>query len=59
MQKEYEAEKLANLIDQLDKKCIIKPCKINEEGKPVEVNHILELQSEIPEQQRDFKPKKT
>ncbi|KAG5673771.1 hypothetical protein PVAND_003791 [Polypedilum vanderplanki] len=56
-QKEYEAEKLANLIDQLDKQGIIKPCKINEEGKPIPVNHVLELQSEIPEQQRDFKKK--
>ncbi|KAL7018619.1 hypothetical protein ACKWTF_010834 [Chironomus riparius] len=56
-QKEYEAEKLVNLIDQLDKQCIIKPCKIGEDGKPIAVDHILELQTEIPEQQRDFKKK--
>jgi hypothetical protein len=46
-----------HLIDQLDKQGIIKPCKIGEDGKPVAVDHILELQTEIPEQQRDFKKK--
>lgn len=73
LQKEYEAEKLVRLIDQLDRKGLIKPCKIDEvTGKPVhvEVNilsklsehsflydsslfmqHVLELQKEIPEQQ--------
>jgi hypothetical protein len=45
------------LIDQLDKKGIIKPCKIDENGKPVPVEHLLELQKELPEQQSDFKKK--
>lgn len=57
MQKEYEAEKLVHLIDQLNIKGIIKPCKIGEDGKPIPVEHVLELQSEIPQQQSDFKKK--
>lgn len=45
LQKEYEAEKLANLIDTLDRKGFIKPCKIDEvTGKPVPVEvNILTL----------------
>lgn len=46
-----------NLIDQLHRQGIVKPCKIGEDGKPVAVEHVLELQQEIPEQQRDHKRK--
>lgn len=49
LQKEYEAEKLVNLIDQLHRQGIVKPCKIGEDGKPVPVEHVLELQKEMEE----------
>lgn len=45
-QKEYEAMKLVNLIDQLDRKGIIKPARIAEDGKPKAVDHVLQLQDE-------------
>lgn len=56
-QKEYEAERLVHLIDQLHRQGIVKPCKIDEHGNPVPVEHVLELQTEIPEQQKDLKRK--
>lgn len=56
-QKEYEALQLANLIDQLHKTGIVQPCKIGEDGKPVPVSHVLELQDDLPEQQRDHRRK--
>lgn len=57
LQKEYEAEQLVNLIDQLQRQGIVMPCKVGEDGKPVPVEHVLELQQELPEQQRDHKRK--
>lgn len=56
-QKEYEAEKLAQLVDRLHRGGIIKPCRINEEGKPEPVDHILQLQEELPQQQYQQKGK--
>ncbi|XP_058460085.1 synembryn [Malaya genurostris] len=56
-QKEYEAMKLVALMDQLQQQGIVQPCKIGEDGRPQPVEHILELQDEIPEQQRDHKRK--
>jgi len=43
-QKEYEAVKLVNMIDRLQKKGIIQPARIGEDGRPHAVEHILELQ---------------
>jgi hypothetical protein len=56
-QKEYEAMQLVNLMDQLHRQGIVQPCRIGEDGRPVPVEHILELQNEIPEQQRDHRRK--
>jgi len=42
-QKEYEANKLANLIHQLHDLGAMKPAKIGPDGKPVAVEHVLEL----------------
>ncbi|XP_013108054.1 synembryn [Stomoxys calcitrans] len=56
-QKEHEAEKLVNLIDQLDRYGIIKPCRINSEGKPEPVEHVLQLQEELPQQQQQVHQK--
>ena len=42
-QKEYEANQLANLIHQLHELGAIKPGKIGPDGKPIAVEHILEL----------------
>ncbi|XP_073834173.1 ric8 guanine nucleotide exchange factor A [Musca autumnalis] len=50
-QKEYEAERLVNLVDQLHRGGIIQPCRINAEGKPEPVDHILELQEQLRKQQ--------
>lgn len=52
-QKEYEAMKLVNLIDQLDRQGIIKPARIGADGKPEAVDHVLQLQeaTNIPPKQ--------
>lgn len=50
-QKEREAEKLVQLVDQLDRGGIFKPCRINAEGKPEPIEHVLQLQEELPKQQ--------
>jgi len=42
-QKEYEANQLANLIHQLHELGAIKPGKIGPDGKPIAVEHVLEL----------------
>ncbi|XP_031632601.1 synembryn isoform X2 [Contarinia nasturtii] len=52
-QKEYEAMKLVNLMDQLNRQGLVQPCKIGEDGRPQAVEHILELQDSIPQQQMD------
>lgn len=52
-QKEYETMKLVNLMDQLNRQGVIQPCKIGPDGCPVAVEHILELQDELPQQQHD------
>uniref|UniRef100_A0AAG5DL11 Synembryn n=1 Tax=Anopheles atroparvus TaxID=41427 RepID=A0AAG5DL11_ANOAO len=56
-QKEYEAMELVKLMDKLQRQGLIQPCKIGEDGRPQAVEHIMELQEEIPEQQRDHKRK--
>ncbi|XP_055378444.1 synembryn [Condylostylus longicornis] len=56
-QKEYEAMKLANLMDQLYRQGIVQPCRINEDGKPEPLEHILQLQEELPKQQNQNKNK--
>jgi hypothetical protein len=43
-QKEYEAVKMANLLHDLQKSGFIKPGTIGPDGKPLEVEHILQLQ---------------
>ncbi|XP_048522423.1 synembryn-A isoform X4 [Dendroctonus ponderosae] len=43
-QKEYEAVKLAQRIDELSKSGIIQPCRVGSDGKPQPIKHILELQ---------------
>ena len=42
-QKEYEANKLANMIHQLHELGAMKPGKIGPDGKPIAVEHVLEL----------------
>lgn len=48
-QKEYEAVKLVNMIDKLQKRGIIQPARIGEDGKPHAVEHILQLQEDSVE----------
>lgn len=54
-QKEYEAMKLVNLMDKLNRQGLVQPCKIGEDGRPEPVEHILELQDSIQQQQIDQK----
>lgn len=48
-QKEYEAMKLVNLIDQLGRQGIIKPARLGADGKPEAVEHVLQLQEAVKE----------
>ncbi|KAG5343381.1 RIC8A protein, partial [Acromyrmex heyeri] len=50
-QKEYEALKLVNLVDKLTKEGVVRPCRIGDDGKPEPIEHVLELQNELPKQQ--------
>ncbi|XP_012534321.1 synembryn [Monomorium pharaonis] len=50
-QKEYEALKLVNLVDQLTREGVVRPCRIGEDGRPEPIEHVLELQNELPKQQ--------
>lgn len=54
-QKEYEAMKLVNLMDQLNRQGVVQACKIGEDGRPEPVEHIMELQESLPQQQVDQK----
>lgn len=45
-QKEYEANRLVNAIDQLQRSGIIQPCRIGADGRPQPVEHVLQLQEE-------------
>ncbi|XP_037938590.1 synembryn [Teleopsis dalmanni] len=56
-QKEHEAMELANLIEKLHNSGIVKPCRIGEDGKPQPIDHILQLQEELPQQQLNQKHK--
>ncbi|KAH8363796.1 synembryn [Drosophila serrata] len=56
-QKEYEAMQLVNLIEQLRQGGIVKPALIDKDGRPQPLEHILQLQEELPQQQLDQKRK--
>ena len=42
-QKEHEAMKLANIIDRLHSLGVVKPGRLGPDGKPTEVDHVLQL----------------
>ncbi|KAI4487043.1 hypothetical protein M0802_012098 [Mischocyttarus mexicanus] len=50
-QKEYEALQLVNLVDQLTRGGLVRPCRIGNDGKPKPIEHVLELQDELQKQQ--------
>ncbi|KAH8292922.1 hypothetical protein KR044_008665 [Drosophila immigrans] len=56
-QKEYEALQLVNLLEQLRKDGIVQPALIDKDGKPQPLEHILQLQEELPQQQLEQKHK--
>ncbi|EDW06740.1 synembryn [Drosophila mojavensis] len=56
-QKEYEALQLVNLLEQLRKDGIVQPALIDKDGKPQPLEHILQLQEELPQQQFEQKRK--
>lgn len=49
-QKEYEAMELVKLMEKLTRSGAIKPCRIGEDGRPVPVEHVLQLQDNLPRQ---------
>ncbi|XP_032671271.1 synembryn [Odontomachus brunneus] len=50
-QKEFQALQLVDLVDKLTRQGVVRPCRIGEDGKPKPIEHVLELQSELPKQQ--------
>lgn len=50
-QKEYEALQLVDLVDKLTREGVVQPCRIGDDGKPKPIEHVLELQEELPKQQ--------
>ncbi|CAJ0931315.1 unnamed protein product, partial [Mesorhabditis belari] len=52
-QKEYEAMKLVNAIDQMMRSGGIRPASIGADGRPREVSHVLELCKDAPESRED------
>lgn len=46
-QKEYEAIKLINLMDDLMSSGVIQPCRVGEDGKPQPFEHVLQLKEEL------------
>lgn len=46
-QKEYEAMKLVNLINDLNNVGVIKPACVNEDGRTQPVEHVLQLRDEL------------
>ncbi|KAH8397816.1 hypothetical protein KR222_002762 [Zaprionus bogoriensis] len=56
-QKEYEAVQLVNLLEKLRKDGIVQPALIDKDGKPQPLEHILQLQEELPQQQLEQKRK--
>lgn len=35
----------------LSREGVVRPCRIGEDGKPAPIEHVLELQNELPKQQ--------
>nr|XP_018901006.1 PREDICTED: synembryn-A isoform X2 [Bemisia tabaci] len=50
-QKEFEAMQLVSMMDKLTREGVIQPCRIGEDGRPQAVEHILQLQEDLPKQQ--------
>jgi hypothetical protein len=54
-QKEYEAMKLVEAFDRLTKIGAVKPATIGNDGKPIEISHVLQLQETIKQDSDDEK----
>lgn len=52
-QKEFEAMKLVNTIDQMMREGIVRPCTIGDDGKPHPIDHVLELASDVPLREKE------
>ncbi|KAK4887312.1 hypothetical protein RN001_003583 [Aquatica leii] len=53
-QKEYEAMKLVDLMDNLTRQGIVQPCRIGEDGRPEPIEHVLQLQESLPNDQANI-----
>lgn len=54
-QREHEAMELVNLIDKLNTLGVIQTCKLDSSGRPVPIEHILELRREAEESLKSYK----
>jgi len=52
-QKEYEAMKLVNLMDKMNRSGVIQPCRVGADGKPEPVEHVLQLQEGLDKQEEE------
>lgn len=43
--------KLVQLMDDMTRSGVVKPCKIGEDGRPEPIDHVLQLQDGLPKQQ--------
>ncbi|XP_017773214.1 PREDICTED: synembryn-A [Nicrophorus vespilloides] len=50
-QKEYEAMKLVEMMDNLTRTGVVKPCRIGQDGRPEPIAHVLQLQEGLQKQQ--------
>ena len=42
-QKEYEAMKLVNLMDKMERLGMVQPARVGADGRPEAVSHVMEL----------------
>ena len=52
-QKEYEAMRLVNLMDKMDRLGVVQPARVGADGKPEAVSHVCELIESKQEDEED------
>ena len=48
-QKEYEAVRLLNLIDRLQRDGVIRPARVGADGRPQPLEHVLQMADRPPQ----------
>ena len=49
-QKEYEAMRLVNLMDKMERLGMVQPARVGADGRPEAVSHVCELLENRPEE---------